>query len=264
MPYRVLQTALLVMGWSAGVSSVQAGGMTEAEATQKIAAAQVPYAHLPEPLRSKVATLLEKPTLYTRGPVEAFPCRPAFYVWLLDRPHLVSRAWKALGAQCAPIEATGNGSFVARHPTSGELRWQEIFKEPGQQIWYAEGTGRPALLMPVMSLRAIILLQYEPVHGADGRVGIRHRTELFAQFDAPAAQWVSRMWGQSSETMARKMLEQVEIFFSGIAWYLSEYPRCTANLGWELWPEEARELEALLSNGVPSPAPRAAPAAGQS
>src|SRR5690348_7380152 len=48
--------------------------------------APVPLDQLEPAARERVRAVLEHPTLSSRGPLEAFRCRPALYFWLLDHP----------------------------------------------------------------------------------------------------------------------------------------------------------------------------------
>src|SRR5437016_250834 len=53
---------------------------------QREAAARVPLPEVPEVLRARVRHVIERPTLFSHGPAEAFTGRPALYHWLLDHP----------------------------------------------------------------------------------------------------------------------------------------------------------------------------------
>jgi hypothetical protein len=216
---------------------------------QKLAAAHVPVEHLPEPLRTRVADLIAGPALFSRGPVETFPCRPAVYVWLLDNPQWNFHAWRAKGVKCATVERQDDGLFVGTDPQGNEFRWLLIHSRPGLRVWYGEGEGRPLPLMPAVSLRAVVLLRYQEVKAPDGQVGIRHRAEVFAQFDGKTAALVAKLCGMTIEGAGKKAAEQVGLFFSGMAWYLSENPDWAVR---HLRPAggprsaELRQLDAIL------------------
>ncbi len=210
---------------------------------------QIALDQVPKDLRGKVAQVLKQPSLQTSGPVEAFPCRAAVYTWLLDHPHWVMRAWQAAGAKCANVERQADGSFAGIDELGSELRWRVVINEPGRRVWYAEGSGRPLPLVPAVSLRALVTLRYEEVTGPDGRAGIRQRSEVIALFDSKAANLAARIWGMSTENAARQALEQINLFFAGMAWYLSEHPKWAMTAlhpTGKLKSEELREVEPLL------------------
>lgn len=228
--------------------------MDDATLARKLAAAQVPVDKLDEPFRTKVAEVLRQPSMYARGPVEAFPCRPAVYRWLLENPHWACRAWHALGAKGVSVEKKEDGCFVAGDRRGGELRWDRLVHERGRRIWYAEGTGRPGLLAPPVSMRAVLLLHFDEVRGSDGRIGIRHRAEVFAQFDGKTAALATKLWGTSVESAGKKTLEQLELFFSAMAWYWSENPDWARKILEQpgAGPDEQKQIEAVLRALPPS------------
>ena len=190
----------------------------------RASAEQIPLEKISPGMRDKVAGLLKDHALYCRGPVEAFPCRPGVYQWLLDNPQWGFRAWRALGAQCATVEHKDDGWFVGVDPQGSELRWQTVLNEPGRRLCYVEGTGRLAPLTPTVTMKAVVFLRYQEVVGVDGRTGIRHRAELFAQFEERTVAWLAKLTGFTASSTAGKAMEQVELFFSGMAWYVSEHP----------------------------------------
>lgn len=174
--------------------------------------------------RAKVEEVLQGSSLYVRGPVESFPCRPAIYRWLLDYPEWGVHAWRQLGATQIKVERQKDDTFLGQDQSGGELRWRLVHEDSGKRVWYAEGSGRLAPLTPTVTIRAVLLLRYQEVMGEDGRIGIRHRTEVFAQYDPKSATVIQKLLQNSSETLGKKALEQVELFFSGMAWYLTENP----------------------------------------
>jgi hypothetical protein len=227
MTHRFARSALALLALAGPLAVAAAAESNEQMQQRQMAAAQVPVDRLDEPLRSKISDILQKPTLFIRGPVEAFPCKPGVYHWLLENPHWGFRAWKALGSECAAVERKEDGSFVGKDNRNGEMRWQNILNEPGRRIWYAEGSGKALALTPTIAVRALVLLRYQEVRGIDGKVGIRHRAELFAQFESKSASLIAKATSMTAETMAKRTIEQVELFFSGMAWYISEHPEWT-------------------------------------
>jgi hypothetical protein len=208
----------LVLAWS----GPEAAG--DVDLLRRISAAQIATERLDGDLRGRVDEVLKHGQLYTRGPTECFPCQPGIYRWLLDHPHWGVHAWRALGATKIKLEPQADGSFLGSDQQGGELRWRPILAEAGRRVWYAEGSGRMAPLMPIISVRAVVLLKFQEVQGEDGRIGIRQRTEVFALYDGRAAELACKLIGLTAEAAGKKVIEQIGLFFSGMAWYLSENP----------------------------------------
>src|SRR5438132_12136881 len=102
---------------------------------QQQAAARVPLPEVPESLRPRVRQVIERPTLFSHGPAEAFSGWPALYDWLLDHPDRAVIAWRRLGATCTEITDCGAGRFVWKDGQGSEINWQTIHNTPALRIW---------------------------------------------------------------------------------------------------------------------------------
>jgi hypothetical protein len=224
---------------------------------RQVSAAQIPLEKIAEPLRSKVALVLKKSQIFERGKSEAFPCNPEVYRWLLESPDASLFGWRKLGATKASILRQPDGSFLGTDGMGGELRWNLIATGPQSRVWYAEGSGRMGPLLPTMTVRAIVLLTFQEVHGTDARVGVKHRLDLFAHYDSTPL--ITKLTGISADTAGKKALQQIELFFSGMAWYASEHSTW-AKTTFSQWANDSeaktriQPLMDLLSQG-PAKAP---------
>ena len=95
-----MKRCLIWTTWlSLGIGLVSADTGTTAPpdlSPQQRAVARVPLDEMPECLRARVRQVIERPTLFSHGPAEAFAGRPALYDWLLDHPDRALVAWRRL------------------------------------------------------------------------------------------------------------------------------------------------------------------------
>lgn len=186
--------------------------------------APVPLDELPPPLRERVRTVLEHPTLSSRGPLEAFHCRPGLYYWLLDHPDLAMHLWRGLGAKCIDIQARGDGGFSYKDAQNGEVHWHTIVRTPKQRVWYAEGRVKPGLMLPAVSIRAVVVLNHQEGSDGKGKPAVRHQMDMILHTDSRAVSLATRLFGASAPRLAEEYVAQLEMFFGALAWYLSEHP----------------------------------------
>jgi hypothetical protein len=191
---------------------------------QEQAAARVPLVDVPEALRGRVRHVIEQPTLFGHGPAEAFVGRPDLYRWLLDHPDRAVVAWRKLGATCTEITDRGAGQFVWKDGQGSEMSWLTIHDSPSLRIWYAEGRVRPALLVPAVPIRAVLLLRHGDRPDGPGVRLIFHQADVFLQTDSKTASLLTQMLGPSAPCLAEQGLGQVEMFFSALVWYLGQHP----------------------------------------
>lgn len=186
--------------------------------------APVPLDELPPPLRDRVRTVLERPTLSARGPLEAFHCRSGLYFWLLDHPDLAMRLWRALGAKCMDIHSSGEGRFFWKDAQNGEAHWQTIVRNGKQRVWYAEGRVKAGVMLPAVSFRAVVVLTHQEGSDGKGKPAIRHQMDMILHTDNRAVSLAARLFGASAPRLAEEYVGQLEMFFGALAWYLSEHP----------------------------------------
>ncbi|MFT3878976.1 MAG: hypothetical protein QM703_04865 [Gemmatales bacterium] len=231
------------------VLTPRVNAIAEAEIDQSAKQAfvsQIPLDKLPEQVRNKLTYVIGRAQLFEKGKSEAFPCNPEVYRWLLESPDASLFAWKKLGATKAGVTRLENGSFLGTDGHGGEMRWSLIATGPTTRIWYAEGSGRIGPLLPTMTIRAIVALHFEDVKGVDGRKGVKHRLELLAHYDSSAI--VNKLTNMSAESTGKKVIQQLEVFFSGMAWYVSEHSawsRLTMST-WATTPESKTRLQQLI------------------
>jgi hypothetical protein len=188
------------------------------------AAAHVPLAQLPDNVRHKMKPVLERPTLYCHSPGETFTCHPPLYFWLLDHPERAVPFWQRLGATCLPITPQGNGRFGWSDGQGSEVHWDTVYHTEQVRVWYAEGNVRPGPLMPLVPVRAVVVLRHDVGKNESGAANVRHQGDLFLYTDSRAAALVTRLLGPQAPRLAEQGLSQLELFFSGPAWYLQQHP----------------------------------------
>lgn len=179
---------------------------------------------VPPDYRDRVRAVLERPTLHARGPLETFRCQVAMYHWLLDHPDRAVRGWLKMGAKCARIGDRGNGRFGWKDEQGSDVYWDTVVRGSRQHVWYAEGGVRVGPLLPLIPVRAVVILYIQEGHDATGRAAIRHDGELVVRTDSRAAALVARLMGASAPRTAEQYMGQIQTFFAALAWHLDEHP----------------------------------------
>lgn len=228
-------TWMLLVWCTAGLQTALAQPMADAGRPMAVPRSSGPVAQgfLPAPVpmdqlepaaRERVRAVLEHPTLSSRGPLEAFRCRPALYFWLLDHPDQAVRLWRGLGAKCTGIDATSENSFIWKDAQLGEVHWHTVLRTPRQRVWYAEGKVKPALMLPAVAIRAVVVLNHQEGADGNGKPAIRHQMDMILHTDSRAVSLATRLFGASAPRLAEDYVGQMEMFFGALAWYLSEHP----------------------------------------
>ena len=147
--------------------------------TDPAAAIQIPWNDLNEKATAISKTMMEKPTVQARGPAETFSCTPEQYYWLLDNPDRAVNAWRKLGAKCVSIQRRGPGKFGYTDEMGSDVTWETIHQAPGTRIWFAEGKVKASAVLPLVPVKALVLLHYVEGKMPDGtRLSLRFGTNI--------------------------------------------------------------------------------------
>jgi len=186
--------------------------------------ARLPLDELPPAIRDKVRRVIEQPSLSASGPIEEFAGRPALYYWLLDHPDRAAQAWRRLGAPALDITDRGQGRFGWADQQGSDLIWDTVYRTPEMRIWYAEGRARPGLLLPSLSVRAVVVMRHGQRIDTLGRTRIYHQADLYLQTDNKTAALLARWIGPSAPRLTEQCVVQLEVFFSALTCYLDRHP----------------------------------------
>ncbi|HJT75912.1 MAG TPA: hypothetical protein VJ739_01815, partial [Gemmataceae bacterium] len=170
------------------------------------------------------------PTFTARGPGETFACWPAQYHWLLDHPDRAAAGWRRLGARCVDISDRGDGRFGWADTEGSDVSWTTVYRDDHMRVWYAEGKVRPGAVLPLVSLRAVVVLHYTQLGDGPGRSVMQHQAELFLHTDSRTVALVARLLGASAPRAGQQYVAQLEMFYSSLAWYLDQHPDAVERL----------------------------------
>jgi hypothetical protein len=177
----------------------------------------------PPEARQRVRAVVEQPTLAAHGPLEIFTCKPDTYRWLMDHPDKTVKLWRRLGAKCMEIQDQGDGRFGWKEGVS-DVHWEVVRDGPHQRVWYAEGLVKPALLIPAVPFKAVLVLDYMEGKDGSGKPAVRHQMRLILHTDSRAVALAARIMGASAPKMAEEFLGQLQMFYAAMAWYLDQHP----------------------------------------
>lgn len=183
---------------------------------------KVPTEAIPPALRDKVAKVTQQPTIVARTAPEEFV--EGIYDWLLDHPDRASLAWRRLGIPCAEIGPKPQGRFGWSDGQGTEVNWCVAAKTDNYRVWFAEGQARPGPMMPVVPVKAVVVLHHPKTLGIDGQKRVAHVCDVYLQTDSKAAGIVARMLGPAVPRLAEQGAEQLLLFFSGLTRYFHNHP----------------------------------------
>ncbi|MBI1832660.1 MAG: hypothetical protein HYR84_14565 [Planctomycetes bacterium] len=188
------------------------------------AGAVIPWSALSERATALAKPLTASPTVHAKGPVDTFTCTPVQYCWLLDNPDRAVTAWRRLGAKCVSIQRKGPVSFGYSDDGGSNITWEVIHHAPGVRIWFADGKVKPSALLPLVPVKALIVLRFIEGKSKAGATVVQHHAEVMIHTDSKAATAVTKLMGQSAPKLAEQGLGQLQLFFSALSCYVDRHP----------------------------------------
>jgi hypothetical protein len=182
---------------------------------------RIPLESLPLHLREKVRSVIVQPSLSSKGQAETFNTDLATYHWLLEHPDLAVKLWRLQGAKVADIEQRGD-AYRWNDDQGSEVLWHTALRVPGMHVWYAEGKVKAATLVPMTSFRAVAVMHYVEGKDLDGKPAIRHQVHFMLRCDSKAISLATRILGASAPRQVEQYLGQLQMFYGGMAWYLTQ------------------------------------------
>ncbi|MBI3821136.1 MAG: hypothetical protein HY289_00480 [Planctomycetes bacterium] len=184
----------------------------------------IPWNDLSARAASLAKQAADRPTVQARGPVDTFTCTPEQYCWLLDNPDRAVTAWRRLGAKCVSIQRRGPGIFGYTDEAGSDVSWEVIHQAPGVRIWFAEGKVKPSPVLPLVPVKALVVLRFVEGKTPEGSTMVQHHAEVVIHTDSKAATAVTKMMGQSAPKLAEQGLGQLQLFFSALSCYVGRHP----------------------------------------
>jgi hypothetical protein len=246
----------LGVAWSsAGIAQGQGLGLfshSKAEQWQRLrAAGLVPLDQLPPHLREEVRLTIERPTLFTSGPAESFVCRPDLYYFFLDHPDRAVTAWRRLGAVCLNITERTEGRFGWADEQGNDIWWETIYRSPEVRIWYAQGKVKPSPLLPLVPVRAVVVLRHTKAREESDGTVMYQQADVFVHTDSKTAALATRLMGPSAPRMAEQGVAQMQMFFSALVWYCQRYPERASTVLESLAPQPVPAIPPAATAKVP-------------
>jgi hypothetical protein len=222
---RVLMTWLGLL-----VGLLWANGAGAAESARAVPPSRrLPLEVMPQAVREHVRQVVDTPTLSASGQPETFACRPTTYHWLLEHQDRAVGLWRHLGARCIEIADRGAGRFGWTDDQGSDVHWDTVYQDGQMRIWYADGKVRPAALLPLVPVQAVVVLHYSHPAGhasaEERRVWMHHQVELFLRTDSRTAALAASLLGPSAQHLADQYAAQLQMFYSALAWYLDQHAR---------------------------------------
>lgn len=143
----------------------------------------IPFQYISEPMRSKLRTVVNAPTIYRRMPIQQICCDADLYVFLIRNPEIVVNMWQVMGVTKAQIKRTGAYAYDAGDGAGTVAKAELVYGTRQIHLFFAEGYYDGPLAPHRITGRSVLLLTSSFGKDRQGRSHISSRLDAFVQMD---------------------------------------------------------------------------------
>jgi hypothetical protein len=142
----------------------------------------IPMSQLGEAARTKVLSVVTRPTIYRRLPTQVVDCDPDLHVFLLRYPEVVVNIWQMMGITKVKVNRTAPYAFDALDGAGTVSRAELIFGTPEVHVYYADGTyDGPLFHNPIAGNCVLVVRSSYAERG--GKSVVTCTMDVFARLD---------------------------------------------------------------------------------
>lgn len=157
-----------------------------------IARSLIPFDQLTPPTQERLWSVVDRPTIHRRLPVQVIGCDPDLYVFFLRHPEVVVNMWQLMGITSLSVRRTGAYAFDARDGIGTQAKVELVYGTPETHIFFADGAYEGPLLKRKTPGRCVMVLKSEYIQDARERTKVTNQLDAFLQLDQTGAEVVAR------------------------------------------------------------------------
>ena len=161
-----ITTAVMLIAWSVyltGAAQAQelATG-TSSRQLRKEVVRGLPYAQLNADTKSKIADILEKPSLYRRLPVTAINVDPEYLQFLIRYPETVVGIWELMGITHMQTQRVAPYTLNTNDGAGTTSNMELVYGSPNLHIYYGDGMYEGPVLRTKLRGKCVIIVRTRP------------------------------------------------------------------------------------------------------
>jgi len=179
----------------AGRDAFAQGSATEgdsSQAAQQAAMRLIPYDQLNPQAQAKLSSVIQRPTIFRRLPVQTVGCDPDLYVFLVRYPEVIVNIWNLMEVSEAQLKRTAAYSFTLNDGGGTISGVELLYGRSDLHVFYAEGYYDGPMLRRRLNGKCVMLLSTSYQKGADGKPLATHQMDVFLQLEQSGFELMAR------------------------------------------------------------------------
>lgn len=152
----------------------------------------IPFDQLNRDAQEKILSVVRKPTLFRRMPLETIESDPDLYLFLVRHPDVVVNMWELMGITRLRLQRTGDYHFQADDGAGTRGKLELVYGTSSKHIFYAEGAYDGPLSQKQLAGRCVVILHSTYRPGTTQASRITSQLDIFVELDNPGADLVAK------------------------------------------------------------------------
>lgn len=178
-----------------GRSRASAAGPNQADDSmqaKEAAEKAIPFDKLKPETRAKLLSVVDRPSLYRRLPIQAFDCDHEMHVFLVRYPEVVVNIWQLMGITSIQAKRVSDFTIEGNDGAGTVSRIDLVYGTPDLHLFYCEGSYEGSLFKRKLTGRSVLLLRSG--YGIDRakRPIVTDQLDVFLTIDNAGAELVAK------------------------------------------------------------------------
>jgi hypothetical protein len=209
---KFLAASLAGLAWCVGGPRLAlAVGPNQADASDQARAAAeqaIPFDKLKPDTRAKLLSVVDRPSMYRRLPVQSIDCDHDLHVFLIRYPEVVVNIWQLMGITSIQAKRTAEFTLEGTDGVGTTSKVDLVYGTPELHLYYCEGNYEGPLFKRNLTGRSVLLLRTAYSFDRATRPICTNQLDVFLTIDNAGAELVAKtLQGTVGRTIDSNFIE---------------------------------------------------------
>jgi hypothetical protein len=219
--------------WAAPVS----GG--SGKALREEALRSIPFAKLDRQVAHEIHTVVTKPSVFRRLPLQTVDCDPRMHYFLLNNPEVVVNIWQVMGITKVQMVRTSSTTYDANDGCGAVGNIRVAYSDHESKVIYCDGTYSGPMVSKPVRAQCVLVLRWGHMQETNGRYYVTTRCDSFIRMENLGLDLIAR-------TFQPIINKSADMNFAETAGFVSTVSRTS-----EVKPDGMAKLGQKLTNVAP-------------
>jgi hypothetical protein len=162
------------------------------EQARRAAEQAIPFDKLRPETRAKLLSVVDRPSLYRRLPLQVIDCDHEMHVFLVRHPEVVVGIWKLMGVTNIQVRRTGDYTLEGSDGVGTTSKIDLVYGTPNLHLFYCEGTYEGPLFKRQLTGRSVLLLRSSYSFDRTKRPLVTDQLDVFLTVDNAGAELIAK------------------------------------------------------------------------